>query len=92
MKINYKTFFFIAFFAINIYSQSIVKMEYFIDEFTGLGKGIPIYVNETSYLDTVFTIDLSSVENGFHKLIFRSKDSNGCWSVAAIKSFYKITT
>ena len=66
-----------------LYSQNVVQGEYFID--TDLGFGNNTLVNFTPSPDNIFTvnINLSSYSSGFHKLYFRTKDSDGKWSLTS---------
>src|SRR5450432_1902708 len=61
-------------------SQNVVQGEYFID--TDLSFGNNTLVNFTPSPDNNFpiNIDISSYQPGYHKLYFRTKDSDGKWS------------
>ena len=68
--------------------DNIVKMEYFIDNDPGFGKGKPITFN--SSLDVSASnvaIDLSALGNGVHYIYVRSQDANGNWSETNEKVF-----
>jgi len=72
-------------------SQNVVEGEYFID--TDLGFGNNTRVNFTPSPDNNFpvNIDLSSYRPGYHKLYFRTKDSDGKWSITSRRNI-EITT
>jgi hypothetical protein len=64
-------------------SQNIVQGEYFID--TDLGFGNNTLVNFTPAADGAFqlSVTVSSYPPGYHKLYFRTKDSDGKWSLTS---------
>jgi hypothetical protein len=70
---------------------NLVKGEYFIDTDPGFGQGTPInFTASSSLIDKTFTIDLNSVNAGFHKLFVRYKDSRGGWSSTNQRVFIKM--
>lgn len=75
---------------VNPYTVS--KLEYFFDEDLGYGTGTAVAVTASEVItDKSFTIDLTSLSDGFHKLTLRAADNKGSWSVAASKTFFKYT-
>ncbi|MFC1481201.1 Ig-like domain-containing protein [Candidatus Neomarinimicrobiota bacterium] len=66
----------------------ITAVEYFIDTDPGYGLGTSFSFEPYSAINQPFQIDLSTLENGFHALFVRVRDSNGFWSLANAKPFY----
>jgi hypothetical protein len=75
---------------IPIQSPDIVKAEYFVNTDPGFGSAtnIPITPGQ-DITDISFTVDISSLDNGFHSLFTRVMDANGKWGMTNVKSFYK---
>lgn len=71
---------------------NIIKMEYFIDTDPGYGKGADISLSTTSNITKLFSVDLTSVDNGFHILYVRSQDANSSWSLTYARPFLKEAT
>ncbi|MEP7107923.1 MAG: hypothetical protein ABI760_08070 [Ferruginibacter sp.] len=65
------------------FGQNIVQAEYFVD--TDLGFGNNTLVNVTSSPDGIFpfTVNLSNLAVGYHKLYIRTRDSLGKWSITS---------
>ena len=80
---NFITLLFCICISIASLSQNIIQGEYFID--TDLGFGNNTLVNFTPSPDNSFpvNIDISSYPPGYHKLYFRTKDSDGKWSLTS---------
>ena len=74
---------------INLFTQNITSAEYFIDSDPGFGNGTPIPVTAAPEVTINYAVDLSTINDGFHVLYFRSKDDSGLWSIAFAKPFYK---
>lgn len=71
---------------------TIADAEYFFDTDPGFGQGVSIPVSPGGTNVTLdFTIDLTSIPDGFHQLYARVKDSEGNWSLASMRAFYKHT-
>ena len=75
-------------FLINIFSlaavaQNITQLEYFIDVDAGFGKNTLVNVTPSPNGSFPFTVNLSGVSIGYHKLYMRTKDSAGNWSLTA---------
>lgn len=67
----------------------ITAAEYFLDTDPGAGNGIPVSVGTTG--NTVsFTalIPTASLPAGFHTIAFRTRNSNGVWSLYQTSVFY----
>lgn len=74
---------------LNICAQNITKVEYNFDEFVKQGDGtiVPLPGDETE-LDSVFTLDVSSLEPGIHVVYLRTQNANGVWSLPTQQTFY----
>lgn len=70
-------------------AQNIVRVEYFIDTDPGKGNGISVSLSPDTLLDLNFTVDLTSVNGGFHLLFSRALDENGIWSQTHSRHFLK---
>lgn len=72
-------------------APNITKLEYFFDADPGYGAGTDVTITPgTSIVDLNVTADLSSIEDGFHTLTFRTQDGNNNWSPAFTRPFYKL--
>ena len=72
------------------YSQSINKIEYFIDADPGFGLGVDVPITANTPVTANFTVALpNTVADGFHFLSIRAKDVNNNWSIVGIRPFYK---
>ena len=75
-------------------SSSLTKItsaEYFIDTDPGHGKGKSINITSSfDVSDASFTLPLTSVAEGFHRLYLRTRNGNGTWSHASSYLFYKM--
>jgi hypothetical protein len=69
----------------------VVYAEYYFDEEPGLGEGTELPVTAGKVIDINENIDISSLDNGRHKLFVRAKDSNGGWSTVYNRTFLKTT-
>lgn len=70
---------------------NLVKAEYFFDTDPGFGNAIAIPFGATTNLqDSIVSIDLSNVSNGFHSFNFRTQDQNGGWSLTNRGTFFKL--
>ncbi len=59
---------------------NIVKAEYFFDDDPGFGNASSITFTADNFQDIEYTIDLSDVTLGLHRLYLRVMDENGKWS------------
>ena len=87
-----KSLFILLFWGINISylltQKDIVALEYFIDSDPGFGMATAVAISATNDLDQNFTIDISGVASGFHKLYVRTQDNDGNWSLISTRPFY----
>jgi len=68
----------------------VVAAEYFFDTDPGFGSGIAVPVNAGADVDPInFTVDISSLSEGFHNVLVRVKDAANRWSVTHMRSFVK---
>lgn len=71
-------------------AQQIDSVEYFINTDPGFGNGKGIATTHAANIsDKFFTVDLTTVSNGFNNLYVRSHSSNGHWSQAKRWLFFK---
>ena len=70
---------------------NIVQLEYFIDTDSGYGQGTQVTLTADTLIDLTFNADLSSITDGFHYLVTRTKDADGRWSNSYIRPFFKKT-
>jgi len=68
----------------------IVAMEYFFDADPGYGNGVAVAVNADTITSTSFIIDVSALDEGFHKAYFRSKNETGKWGHCVIQNIFKV--
>ncbi len=75
-------------------SSSLTKIsgaEYFVDTDPGKGKGKPISITAIyDVSDASFTLPLTGVTEGFHRLYLRTRNGNLVWSHASSYIFYKM--
>lgn len=69
-------------------ASTIVKAEYFIDQDPGVGNGDALPITSANLQDNIFTVDVSSVAPGFHRLCIRYQDNLGRWSHFTNRTFY----
>ena len=69
--------------------QKINKAEYFIDTDPGFGKAtnIPISVPAND-VSLSYSVNISSLSQGFHMLVYRARDDKGLWSVGLRQVVY----
>ena len=72
-----------------VFAQNITQVEYYINTDPGFGSGTSVSIIAGTDLDLSFTVNLSSVSDGFHVLYVRAKDADGDWSVATARPFLK---
>ncbi|NQZ78725.1 MAG: PKD domain-containing protein, partial [Ekhidna sp.] len=71
--------------------QDISRVEYFIDQDPGTGKGVPISVAAASTLDQDFALDVTGLSPGLHKLYIRAKAAGASWSIPKTSIFFVIS-
>jgi hypothetical protein len=72
-----------------LYGQSVVDLEYFIDQDPGFGLATHVSISNGTDISRTFTANLGGISEGYHILYIRLKDSNGQWSLTANSPFYK---
>lgn len=74
--------------AARVLAGNISRAEYFVDADPGLGNGTAISLTPGADLaGLTFTVNLSTLSNGFHRLSTRTQDVGGVWSLTNTKSF-----
>lgn len=72
-----------------VFSQNIIKAEYFIDTDLGPGNGTPITnVTPGDLVNLSFAVPTNNLSSGFHFLNTRVADVNGVWSRHETRIFY----
>jgi hypothetical protein len=71
-------------------AQTIVQLEYFIDSDLESGSRTIVDITPGATVTKGFTVSLAGQPDGLHTLYVRAKDSNGNWSFAVSRPFYKI--
>ncbi len=70
-------------------AAKIKRIEYFIDTDPGYGNGISIPASSsTDVTVNNFSIDISAVAAGVHRIYFRVQDAKGSWSLTNVKTFF----
>lgn len=71
-------------------SSNINRLEYFVDTDPGFGNGTAISITTGPNIsEQFFTVDITSLTNGFHNIFIRSRDNNGNWSITNKWLFFK---
>lgn len=74
-------------------AANINKAEYFIDTDPGFGKAVNIPVSSPSKdMSLSFSVTLTSLSEGFHMIVLRSRDTQGHWSTTRQQVFYVYKT
>ena len=69
--------------------QNISYLEYYFDTDPGRGSANEIVITPAPAIDVTYTVDISSLENGFHTLFIRATDDSGHWTFVRQNHFYK---
>jgi hypothetical protein len=70
-------------------NANINRAEYFIDTDPGLGAGIPISISSPGpTINQNVAINIGTLSQGFHRLVFRVRNTNGTWSEQLSSLFY----
>jgi len=70
-------------------AANISKAEYFIDTDPGFGKAVNIPVSiPAKDVSSGFSVTLTSLSEGFHIIVLRSRDTQGHWSTSRQQVFY----
>ena len=73
----------------HVLAGNISRAEYFVDADPGLGNGTAIPLTPGADVSGLtFTVNLSTLAMGFHRLSTRTQDVSGVWSLTNTKSFY----
>ena len=72
-------------------STDIVAMEYFFDTDPGFGNGTSVPVIADTITSTAFDIDMSGLDDGHHKVYFRTKNENEIWGLSYIQNLVKVS-
>ncbi|UBM58362.1 hypothetical protein LAG90_16280 [Marinilongibacter aquaticus] len=72
------------------FSQTVQRVEYFIDSDPGFGQGTAISFSAGTEVTIPLQIPLlPNLSNGFHKIFVRAQDSDGVWGQTYMQVFYK---
>ncbi len=67
---------------------NIVQAEYFIDTDPGYGKAVPVtFTPGADIADVNLSVNVSGIDTGVHKVVLRTKDATGKWSLNNSFSF-----
>lgn len=72
-----------------VLNQTITKAEFFFDTDPGYGEATPLSFNPDTDVDIAVNLDVSTLENGIHKLLIRAQDNAGQWTTTKSHIFYK---
>ena len=65
------------------------RAEYFIDTDPGFGSAVNIPIaTSANKLELAFNVDISSLLQGFHMIMLRTRDNTGRWSPSSQQVFY----
>jgi len=73
-------------------AQTLVKGEYFYDTDPGVGSGSALSFTAAADITATFSVPVTGLQPGFHKVCMRFKDSNGKWGIAESRTFYVQST
>lgn len=76
----------------NVSSVSITKAEYFINNDPGVGNGSPLAITLANAQNNTFSIDVTALSPGFHRVGIRYQDDRGQWSHFTNRTFYVVPT
>jgi hypothetical protein len=65
-------------------------LEYFIDSDPGFGKGIPVGITPSDHVVKPFTVNLSAIDPGMHRLYIRARNTGDRWSITQSGAFVKV--
>jgi hypothetical protein len=69
-------------------NTKIAGAEYFFDADPGIGKGIPLATPNADSVMQLYNFDLSTLQNGFHTISIRFKNSKNQWGLSTTRVFY----
>ncbi|MEO9022509.1 MAG: T9SS type A sorting domain-containing protein [Ginsengibacter sp.] len=65
--------------------------EYFIDADPGFGSGTSIPItSSTDITANNYSVNISTVASGVHRIYFRTRDTKGIWSISNVQTFFKL--
>ncbi len=71
-------------------SQDITEAEYFFDQDPGPGQGNPIPLTPGQHIQNLtYTIDITNLAQGIHRIFVRVKDAAGNWSLTHHRAFLR---
>ncbi|HRY32576.1 MAG TPA: dockerin type I domain-containing protein [Bacteroidales bacterium] len=71
-------------------SADVTEAEYFLDQDPGPGQGQPIpFTPGQNIQNLTYNIDITSLEDGIHRIFVRVKDAAGSWSLTHHRTFLK---
>jgi hypothetical protein len=71
--------------------DSVEYLEYFIDDDPGFGKAAGISVSPSATVIQPFTVNLSGLSSGMHRLYLRARNTAGRWSITQHHPFVKVS-
>ena len=77
-------------FTYGLLAQNITRAEYFIDDDPGFGNGVTVPITAGTDIAANFSINVSTLSDGFHSLHVRVQDSDGNWSLIQKEVFFDI--
>ncbi|NOZ75490.1 MAG: DUF1573 domain-containing protein, partial [FCB group bacterium] len=75
-----------------LFSQSISRLEYFVDTDQGVGSASALSVTSGASVDENINIPLTGLAEGFHYVGIRARDDVGVWSLTTMVSFLSVRT
>jgi gliding motility-associated-like protein len=70
------------------HAQTLTRAEFFFNADPGTGNGTALPVTPSGTLDVNFSIPITSLSAGFHRLTIRFRDNTGKWSHGQARNFY----
>lgn len=75
----------------NMAAANVTAAEYYFDSDPGFGKGSPIGLSQGSDVSVSnFSVNISSLSTGIHRLYVRTKNANNTWSLTNVASLFII--
>lgn len=68
----------------------VTALEYFIDNDPGFGNGTSLPVATGQSVSGSYVIDITSLDDGHHRIFFRAMDSFGRWSTTDVRDIFRI--
>jgi hypothetical protein len=84
--VQYRPFYKIP--AVVVNTPDLNRIEYFIDTDPGFGAGTDVpFTASANVSDLIFSVDVSALSQGSHKLFIRAHNANNNWSTIQIRDF-----